>query len=93
MKVTTLNRRLECLETAAKPALQSSWPLMNLSHEEVAAKLTQYKVWFSDPDWDRELGDLPWLSYFEPVAPAPDARQLPRLGSLPVRAPTTTTRA
>ena len=69
MKATALNRRLESLEAAAaKPALKSNWSLENLSPEEVAGKLKQYKEWFEDPNWDRELGDLPWLSDFEPAA-------------------------
>jgi len=69
MKVTTLNRRLESLETAAKPALKSGWTLENLSREEAAAKLKQYKEWFSDPDWNREIEGLPWLLDFEPAGP------------------------
>ena len=43
-------RRLDSLETAAKPAPESSWAMENLSHEEVAAKLKQYREWFSDPE-------------------------------------------
>jgi hypothetical protein len=66
MKVTALNRRLESLETAAKSALKSGWTLENLSREETAAKLKQYKEWFGDPDWNREMEDLPWLLDFEP---------------------------
>lgn len=69
MKVTALNRRLESLETAAKPALKSNWSLENLSPEEVAGKLKKYREWFEDPDWDRELRYFPWLSDFEPAGP------------------------
>ncbi len=43
-------RRLDSLETAAKPAPESSWAMENLSHEEVAAKLKQYREGFSDPE-------------------------------------------
>lgn len=60
--IRQFRRRLESLETAAKPALESGWVLENLSREEAAAKLKQYKEWFSDPNWNRELRELPWLS-------------------------------
>lgn len=49
--IRQFTRRLDNLETAAKPAPKSSWALDNLSREEVAAKLKEYREWFSDPDW------------------------------------------
>lgn len=43
-------RRLESLETAAKPARKSSWALENLSREEAAAKLKEYREWFAEAE-------------------------------------------
>ncbi len=63
--IRQLSRRLKDLETAAKPAHKSSWAMDNLSREEVAAKLKEYREWFSDPDWPvmQEHGEVcPFLS-------------------------------
>ncbi len=43
-------RRLSGLETAAKPARKSSWALENLSREEAAAKLKEYREWFAEAE-------------------------------------------